>query len=143
MTETSQINPKFEQIIPPLSDEEFAQLETNILKEGKLINPIFVRKDTVISRHNRYRILQKHLGIDHSLYSICFEDDYGTIAWICNDQLGWIIPVEQCQGYLRGKRYNIERNIEFFRGNQCTPSKESGCEKMPQPKRRKNEKLNC
>ena len=40
-----QINPKFEQIIPPLTAEEFAQLEENILKLGRVTDPIQVWRD--------------------------------------------------------------------------------------------------
>lgn len=127
MIETLQINPKFEQIIPPLSDEEFTQLEANILKEGRLINPIVVWNDTIIDGHNRYKIIQKHSEIDYSLYNISFEDEYGAMAWICNNQLGRRNLTEQYQRYLRGKRYNIERNMEIFKGNQYTPLNESGC----------------
>lgn len=35
VNETLQINPKFEQIIPPLTADEFAQLEENIIKLGR------------------------------------------------------------------------------------------------------------
>ena len=33
------IDPEFQSQIPPLTDDEFKQLEENILKEGKLISP--------------------------------------------------------------------------------------------------------
>ena len=36
------INPVFEKIIPELSQEEFAQLEENILAEKRIIDPIIV-----------------------------------------------------------------------------------------------------
>ena len=34
------IDPEFQSQIPPLTDDEFKQLEENILKEGKLISPL-------------------------------------------------------------------------------------------------------
>ena len=40
VNEILKINPKFEQIIPPLTADEFAQLEENILKVGRVIEPI-------------------------------------------------------------------------------------------------------
>ena len=36
-------DPEFQSQIPPLTDDEFKQLEENILKEGKLISPLIVR----------------------------------------------------------------------------------------------------
>ena len=38
------IDPEFQSQIPPLTDDEFKQLEENILKEGKLISPLIVWK---------------------------------------------------------------------------------------------------
>ena len=35
------INPEFEKLIPPLTDEEFSQLEENIVAEEEAITPIF------------------------------------------------------------------------------------------------------
>ena len=61
MNETLQINPKFEQIIPPLSAEEFAQLEENILKLGKITDPIQVWNGVIIDGHHRHKILKKWL----------------------------------------------------------------------------------
>ena len=36
------IDPEFQNQIPPLTDDEFKQLEENILKEGKLLSPLIV-----------------------------------------------------------------------------------------------------
>ena len=33
------IDPEFQNQIPPLTDDEYKQLEENILKEGKLLSP--------------------------------------------------------------------------------------------------------
>ena len=54
------IDPEFQSQIPPLTDDEFKQLEENILKEGKLISPLIVWNNTLVDGHNRYAILQKH-----------------------------------------------------------------------------------
>ena len=40
------IDPEFQSQIPPLTDDEFKQLEENILKEGKLISPLIVWNNT-------------------------------------------------------------------------------------------------
>ena len=36
------IDPEFQNQIPPLTDDEYKQLEENILKEGKLLSPLIV-----------------------------------------------------------------------------------------------------
>lgn len=38
------INPKFVEEIPSLSEQEFRQLEENILADGRVINPIIIWK---------------------------------------------------------------------------------------------------
>ena len=48
------IDPEFQSQIPPLTDDEFHQLEENILKEGKLISPLIVWGNTLVDGHNRY-----------------------------------------------------------------------------------------
>lgn len=63
MRGTLKINPKFEQIIPPLTREEFAQLEENILLEGRIINPIITWDEVIVDGHNRYKIALKHTEI--------------------------------------------------------------------------------
>ena len=55
------IDPEFQSQIPPLTDDEFKQLEENILKEGKLISPLIVWGNTLVDGHNRYAILQNIL----------------------------------------------------------------------------------
>ena len=47
------IDPEFQSQIPPLTDDEFKQLEENILKEGKLLSPLIVWGNTLVDGHNR------------------------------------------------------------------------------------------
>ena len=47
------IDPEFQSQIPPLTDDEFKQLEENILKEGKLLSPLIVWGNTLLyGRHS-------------------------------------------------------------------------------------------
>ena len=113
MNETLQINPKFEQIIPPLSAEEFAQLEENILKLGKITDPIQVWNGVIIDGHHRHKILKKHPEIEYSTLEMPFECEAEAIAWICCAQLGRRNINEMHRDYLLGKRYSAEKE---FRG---------------------------
>ncbi len=67
------IDPEFQSQIPPLTDDEFKQLEENILKEGKLLSPLIVWGNTLVDGHNRYAILQKHPEICFSTMPLRFE----------------------------------------------------------------------
>ena len=87
MDKTLQIKPEFEQIIPPLSKEEFAQLEENILKLGKITDPIQVWKGFIVDGHQRYKILQKHPEIIFTTFEMDFESEEEAIAWRCTAQL--------------------------------------------------------
>lgn len=120
MTETLQINPKFEQIIPPLSDEEFTQLEENILKVGRVTDPIQVWNGVIIDGHHRYKIVQKHPEIPFSTYNLDFESEFEAIAWMCSAQLGRRNITEAHRQYLIGKRYDAEKGYwgGARRGNQ-------------------------
>jgi len=48
-----QVNPEFKALIPPLTPEEYRQLETNILTEG-CRDPVVVWNNTIIDEYNRY-----------------------------------------------------------------------------------------
>lgn len=81
-----QINQEFKKLIPPLSKEEFNQLEQNILKDG-CRDPLVVWNDTIIDGHNRYEICQKHdlnFNVDH------YDFDSGLKAkeWMILNQFG-------------------------------------------------------
>ncbi len=67
------IDPEFQNQIPPLTDDEYKQLEENILKEGKLLSPLIVWNNTLVDGHNRYAILQKHPEICFSTMPLRFE----------------------------------------------------------------------
>ena len=82
------IDPEFQSQIPPLTDDEFKQLEENILKEGKLLSPLIVWNNTLVDGHNRYTILQKHPEICFSTMPLPFESREEVLAWICKNQLG-------------------------------------------------------
>ena len=121
------IDPEFQSQIPPLTDDEFKQLEENILKEGKLISPLIVWGNTLVDGHNRYAILQKHLEIYFSTMPLRFENREEAIAWICRNQLGRRNLSPEQKRYLLGKQYEAEKKAaKIFRGNQYTLAKKSG-----------------
>src|SRR5690606_40306141 len=53
------IDPEFRSLIPPLTDDEYAQLEKNIVAEG-CRDPLIVWNGVVVDGHNRYDICVRH-----------------------------------------------------------------------------------
>ena len=111
MNENLQINPKFEQIIPPLTADEFAQLEENILKLGRVTDSIKIWNGFIVDGHHRYKIIQNHPEIPYTTDEMSFDSEYEAIAWMCSAQLGRRNITEAHRQYLLGKRYDAEKNI--------------------------------
>ena len=111
------IDPEFQSQIPPLTDDEFKQLEENILKEGKLISPLIVWNNTLVDGHNRYAILQKHPEIYFSTMPLRFENREEAVAWICKNQLGRRNLTPEQKKFLVGKQYSIEHRKPGGNGN--------------------------
>ena len=103
------IDPEFQNQIPPLTDDEYKQLEENILKEGKLLSPLIVWGNTLVDGHNRYAILQKHPEIYFSTMPLRFESREEVLAWICKNQLGRRNLTPEQKKYLIGKQYEAEK----------------------------------
>ena len=103
------IDKEFAEKIPPLTKEEFDQLEANILADGRVINPLITWQGVIVDGHNRYRILQKHPEIPFDTFEKEFSDRYEVIAWICKNQLGRRNLTPAQRKYLIGKQYEAEK----------------------------------
>ena len=77
---------RFKNIIPPLSADEYAQLEKNILQDG-IRDPLVIWGDTLIDGHNRLSIAQKH-GLNYKTINMDFPDDDAAKKWIIINQFG-------------------------------------------------------
>lgn len=104
------IDPEFAEKIPPLTPEEYEQLEANILAEGAVLSPLIIWNDVIVDGHNRYRIIQQHPEITFSTHEKKFSDRYEAIAWICKNQLGRRNLTLQQKRYLIGKQYEAEKS---------------------------------
>ena len=118
------IDYEFQSKIPPLTDEEFQQLEENILADGVVINPIIIWNGIIVDGHNRYRIIERHPDIQYTTHEKQFNDRFAAIAWICKNQLGRRNLTPEQKKYLIGKQYEAEKAThgakDGFRGNQHT-----------------------
>jgi ParB-like chromosome segregation protein Spo0J len=104
------IDPEFEGQIPALSEDEFRQLEENILAEGVIINPLIVWNGVIVDGHNRFRIAQKHPEITYTTREKEFADRFEANVWICKNQLGRRNLTPEQKKYLIGKQYEAEKS---------------------------------
>ena len=86
------VNKELRDLIPPLSEEEYAQLEANIVAEG-VRDPLVVWKqpdgrEMLIDGHNRWSIIARHGGIPFEVVYKDFENLEEAKIWIMKNQLG-------------------------------------------------------
>jgi DNA modification methylase len=77
---------ELESLIPPLSNEEFKQLERNILEEG-IREPLITWNGILIDGHNRYRIAKEH-DINYETLEKEFENIFLVKVWMIYNQFG-------------------------------------------------------
>lgn len=117
------IDPEFQRIIPALTEAEFAQLEANILEEGRVRDALIVWNDTIVDGHNRWRIIQEHPEIPYEVKEMPFSSRDAAILWMCCNQLGRrnLTPLQLDN--LRGRWYKARKKVlgsTDFQGNQYT-----------------------
>nr|WP_326165689.1 hypothetical protein [uncultured Oscillibacter sp.] len=79
--------PEMEQLLPPLSAEQFSSLERDILESG-CYAPINVNEELVIvDGHNRFRICKKH-GLPFRMLVFSFADLLEAKQWALETQRG-------------------------------------------------------
>ena len=86
------IDNEFKSLIPPLSDEEYRQLEENCIKDG-IRDPLVVwhvpnGDDILVDGHNRFEISAKHGGIPFQIKRMTFDLREDAIIWIILNQFG-------------------------------------------------------
>lgn len=106
------VDPEFQGKIPPLTFEELNQLEANILRDGRIINPIIVWQGLIVDGHNRYTIAKKHPEIPFTVHEKTFANRYEAIIWICKNQLGRRNLTPEQKKYLIGKQYDAEKSAK-------------------------------
>ena len=104
------VDPEFQGKIPPLTFEELNQLEANILRDGRIINPIIVWEGLIVDGHNRFIIAKKHPEIPFTVHETEFANRYEAIIWICKNHLGRRNLTPEQQLFLIGKQYEAEKS---------------------------------
>ena len=87
MKNRPQVDPEFKALMPPLTDEEYNQLEQNIVTRRKCDDPILLWNDTIIDGFNRFCICVTH-GIEFKVEEVEFASREEAKIWIIENQLG-------------------------------------------------------
>lgn len=82
------IDPDFEKVCPPLTEDEFSQLEQNILSDGAVTSPLVVWNNILIDGHHRRQIILKHPELEYHIQEVTLPTRAEAIAWICKNQVG-------------------------------------------------------
>ncbi len=82
------VDPEFESLIPPLSDDEFKQLRENILEVQEVYDPLITWNGVLIDGHNRWKIIQENPDVRYKTTEVIFYNRNEAILWIINNQLG-------------------------------------------------------
>lgn len=91
-----EVRADFESLIPPLSPDEFQQLEENCIRDG-IRDPLVTWNDVLIDGHNRYKIAQEH-NLEYQVASMDFPDEMAAKMWVIENQLGRrnVTPYDRC-----------------------------------------------
>ena len=82
------IDPEFESLIPPLTDDEFNQLRKNILEVQEVYDPLIVWNGILVDGHNRWKIIKENPDIRYKVTEVIFFNRNEAKLWIINNQLG-------------------------------------------------------
>lgn len=80
------VDTEFKSLIPPLSTDEYRQLEENLKNEG-CRDALVIWDNTIIDGHNRHTICTQY-GIPYATREMEFEDRQEAITWIIKNQFG-------------------------------------------------------
>lgn len=85
------IDKDFRDLIPPLTPEEYEQLEKSILAEG-VRDPLVVwannGRSLLVDGHHRWSIIRKHSGVQYRVITRTFRDRDDAKVWIIDNQRG-------------------------------------------------------
>jgi hypothetical protein len=121
------IDEELKSLIPPLSKEEFKNLEQNILEWGCLdplkVWPVQDSDETILlNGHNRLAICSEH-NVSYDTERVLLIDRKAAIEWICSNRLGRRNLSAGQMLYLRGfqqqpgraKHPTVERGEKYAR----------------------------
>lgn len=114
------IDTEFAALCPPLTPEEFANLEASIIMDGcRDVLAIWKEQGILLDGHNRKRICEAN-GITYQTIGIPLADREAAITWIITNQLGRRNLSPDQTSLLRGRLYNLQKKAAHAGENQYT-----------------------
>ena len=104
------IDPEFKALLAPLSAEQYAGLEEDILDRGCL-DTIKLWNDTIIDGHNRFSICMRH-GVIFQTEELDFDSREDAIEWMIRNQLNRRNQTPEQISYFRGKLYQQRKKVQ-------------------------------
>ena len=130
------IDPELRDLLPPLTSEEYKQLEKNIVENGFDGNfPIMEWQGFIVDGHNRYDICKKH-NIEPVIGTLAYKTKEEVMEWMLDIQLGRrnLSPIQKIaitEKYRPIYEKQAKENQSKYYGNQY--DRESGLTvKLPQ-----------
>ncbi|KXL52944.1 hypothetical protein CLNEO_14860 [Anaerotignum neopropionicum] len=105
--QTLKIDKDFKNLICPLENKEYLQLEANLLADG-CGDPIITWNGFIIDGHNRYELCIRH-QIPYTVVEMKFNCRESVISWICANQLGIRNITVETRKFLIGMQYESEK----------------------------------
>ena len=120
------VDPELREFLPRLREEEFNQLEKNILAEGCRTRAVLVWKEkgVLLDGHNlSYTVCQKH-KLPFDVKAISLPSMEAAKLWMIRENLGRRNFTDEQKSYWRGKQYEMEKKEHGgdrkSKGNDCT-----------------------
>jgi hypothetical protein len=103
------IDPEFKSLVRPLTGDEHAQLEENLVAEG-CRDPLVIWQEegVLLDGHNRHVICTAH-GVPYTTKPISLPDRDAAKAWVIRNQLGRRNLTPDETSYYRGSAYNHQK----------------------------------
>ena len=107
--EQLRIDPNVAQLIYPMGESEFSELETDILNNG-CTSPLVAWRGILIDGHKRYEICTKR-GISFSVKTAPFRNKIEALLWVCETQYKREDIPHQMSNYLIGAYYRFYKQL--------------------------------
>ena len=125
------IDPELRDLLPPLADDEYKQLEKNIVDNGFDRNfPIMEWRGFIVDGHNRYSICRKH-NIDYTIGTLAYETKEEVMRWMLDIQLGRrnLTPIQRIlvaekyrPVYEKQAKENLSKAVSESNKNRANPT---------------------
>lgn len=125
------IDPEFRDKIPRQTEDEFAGLREDIIRDGYVRDPLTVWKEEniLLDGHHRWNVITENWELLRDKFTVIyrsFPDRWAAIEWICANQLHKRNLTAEQKTYMVGKMYEARKNTNAFKGNQYTAQSGDG-----------------